>query len=66
VPNSILERVLFSCIVTHNTSYFAMLNKKRKLVVTTERVLQLANKSDNEIREKEFLKDLEGISKSLL
>lgn len=44
-----LEKVLFTCWVSLVTSYFSLLYKKRKLVVTSEQLFLLKNKNDFEV-----------------
>lgn len=55
---------MFSCLIQSLTSYFAMFNKKRKLVITTEQVI-ICDAKTNEIKRKSHYKDLMGVTKSL-
>lgn len=60
-----IEKVLLSCWITVQTSWLSMMNKKRRLVITTEQIFFVDPKS-NEVKKKFKYKDLEGITKSLL
>ena len=45
-----IEKILFSCWVFLCTSFFSIMYKKRKLVVTSEQIFLLNNKNECEVR----------------
>jgi len=62
---NVIEKVLLSCWVVVQTSWLSMMNKKRRLVIGSEQIFLVDPKS-NDVKKKYKLKDLEGITKSLL
>ena len=60
-----IEKVIFSCWVQLNTNYFQVFSKKRKLVITSEQIIQ-CNGKNGQVREQGTLSDLEGITTGLL
>ena len=60
------EKVLLSCYVQLCTSFFQILNKKRKMVVTSEHVFLISTDNSNELKFRAHLSQLQGITKALL